>query len=346
MKVIVGISGGVDSSVSCILLQQKGYEVIGVTFKTLDNFDCSDAINVANMLNIEHHVIDITKEFKNDIVDNFLDSYKNGLTPNPCVLCNKKIKFKYLYDAMIKYNCDYMATGHYAKIEDGKLYKSTDLNKDQTYFLANVSKEMLSKTLFPLEGITKEEVRKIALEYNLINANKKDSYDVCFIDDKFKNYMASNLNTACGDVIDIDTNKVIGKHSGLVYYTIGQRRGLNIGGMSDRMFVVGKNTKENILYVSLGDNNDYLYSDSCIIKNVNFINDYNIKKCMAKFRYRSLECPVTLEYLDNNEILVRYSAMKSVTPGQTCVFYIDDECVGGGEIKTVFKNDKKVWYIL
>lgn len=346
MRVVVGISGGVDSSVSCILLQQQGYEVIGVTFKTLGSFDCSDAIEVAKMLNIEHHVIDITNEFKKDIIDSFLDSYKNGLTPNPCVLCNKNIKFKYLYDAMIKYNCDYMATGHYAKIIDGKLYKSNDLNKDQTYFLASVSNDILSKTLFPLEGITKEEVRKIALEYNLINANKKDSYDVCFINDKFKNFMKENINTSSGDVVDIDTNKVVGKHSGLIYYTIGQRRGLDIGGMSDRLFVVGKNIEKNILYVALNSNNEYLLSDSCIIKNVNFINDYDVKECNAKFRYRSLEYPVTLEYLDNNEILVKYSPIKSVTPGQTCVFYIGDECIGGGEIKTIFKNNEKIWYIL
>ncbi len=346
MRVVVGISGGVDSSVSCILLQQQGYEVIGVTFKTLDNFDCSDAIEVAKMLNIKHYVIDIIDEFKNDIIDTFLDSYKNGLTPNPCVICNKNIKFKYLYKAMLNYDCDYIATGHYAKNVDGKLYKSDDLNKDQTYFLANVDKNILSKTLFPLEGITKEEVRKIALEYNLINANKKDSYDVCFINDKFKNFIADNIKTTCGDIIDIDTNKVIGKHSGLAYYTIGQRKGIDIGGMSDRIFVVGKSIKDNILYVSLGNDSKYLYSDSCIVKNVSFINKYDIKQCTAKFRYKSLECPVTLEYLDNNEILVKYSAIKSVTPGQTCVFYIGDECIGGGEIKTVFKNNEKIWYIL
>lgn len=345
-RVVIGMSGGVDSSVACILLQKAGYEVIGITFKMLDNFDASDAVKVSEMLGIEHHIIDISSDFKQTIIDSFIDDYKNGITPNPCVLCNYKIKFKYLMDAMIKYNASYIATGHYARIIDGKLYKSIDLNKDQTYFLCRVDKKILSKTLFPLEGVTKEEVRKIANDYNLVNANKKDSYDICFINDKFKDFLSNKINNKPGNIINIETNQIIGKHNGLMYYTLGQRRGLDIGGNTDRLFVVGKNIEDNLLYVALGDDNDYLKSNSCIITNVNFLIDKKIDKCKAKFRYRSNEYPVSLKYLDNGDIMVFYDDIKAVTPGQTCTLYEGDICLGGGIIKTVCKDNKKLWYIL
>lgn len=344
-KVVVGMSGGVDSSVSVILLKEMGYEVIGVTFKMLDDFDASDAINVANMLGIEHHIIDISDDFKNTIIKSFIDDYNNGITPNPCVLCNKKIKLKYLYDAMIRYGADYFSTGHYAKVIDGNLYKSSDVNKDQTYFLAQVDKNILEKALFPLEGITKDVVRKMAAEHNLINANKKDSYDVCFITDKFKNFIESNSNSKPGDIIDVDTGKVYGRHNGLCFYTIGQRKGLNIGGAQDKVFVVGKDLSKNILYIALGNDNEYLYSDGCIIKNVNFIKTDRVYECNAKFRYRSQEISVKLEYLDDGRIKVNYDKCKSVTPGQSCVFYLDDMCIGGGVIDEVLMDDNKIWYL-
>lgn len=345
-KVVVGISGGVDSSVACILLQKAGYEVIGVTFKMLDEFDSTDAEKVANMLGIEHHIIDISDDFKNTIINSFIDDYKCGLTPNPCVLCNYSIKFKYLIEAMNKYNADYIATGHYAKMIDGSLYKSVDLNKDQTYFLSRVNKDVLNKTLFPLEGITKDEVRKIALEYNLVNANKKDSYDVCFITDKFREFLKSRVDSKQGDVINIETNEVIGKHNGLMYYTLGQRRGLDIGGNTDRLFVVGKNIEKNILYVALGDSNKYLLTNSCIVSDFNYLTDKRFDSCMAKFRYRSDSYPVSIKYLDDGDLLVSYDNIKSVTPGQTCVLYDGDICLGGGIIKTVNQDNEKVWYIL
>lgn len=338
-KVVVGISGGVDSSVSAVLLKEQGYEVIGVTFIFTDDFDTTDSIKVCEKLNIEHHIVDYRDIFKKTIINSFIDDYKRGITPNPCVLCNKEIKINFLYKKMIEFGCDYIATGHYAKIIDGKLYKSEDLNKDQTYFLAGVSKEQISKLLLPLEGITKEEVREIARKNDLINADKKDSTDVCFITSNFKEYMSDKLSNKEGNVIDIDTNKVIGRHNGLTKYTIGQRRGLNIGGTADRMFVVKKDLENNILYVAIGDDSKYLYSNSCVVSNVNFISDNRPLECMAKFRYRSEEYPVTLEYLENNEILVKYYNIKAVTPGQACVFYIDDMCIGGGIIKTVCKDN-------
>lgn len=344
-RVIIGMSGGVDSSVAIILLKEMGYEVVGVTFKFIDDFDTKDAEEVAKKLSIEHHVIDYRDKFKNKVIDKFINDYSCGLTPNPCINCNRVCKFKYLFENMKKYNCDYIATGHYAKIKDSKIYRSIDLNKDQSYFLYNLPKEYLSKIIFPLEGIDKNKVREIAAKNNLVVANKKDSYDVCFINTSFKDFISNNTKTAPGEVIDVKTNKVIGKHKGLENYTIGQRKGLNIGGTEDKMFVVGKDVKKNILYIAFGTDNDYLISTSCLVNNINYLGDEKVTKCTAKFRYRQKDIPVELEWLDN-EVLVKYpQGDRAVTPGQSCVFYNGDECLGGGIIKEVRKDNKKLWYL-
>lgn len=344
-KVVVGISGGVDSSVAVVLLKEQGYEVVGVTFVFTDDFDSTDAVLVCKKLGIEHHVIDYRKEFKEKVIDKFISDYKKGITPNPCIMCNRYVKFKFLYDAMIKYNCDFIATGHYARVINNHLYKSNDLNKDQTYFLCELTKEELSKVIFPLEGIEKDKVRQIAKENNLINANKKDSTDVCFITSNFKEYIKDSIKENTGDVIDIVTNKKIGVHNGLSRFTIGQRRGLNIGGVQDRMFVVGKNIVKNILYVAVGSDTNYLISDSCILDSVNlFNNDIDSNNLTAKFRYRQQEVPVKVEFKDD-KLLVKYDNVKSVTPGQICAIYNGDECIGGGVIKEVMKDGKKLWYL-
>lgn len=346
-RVAVGMSGGVDSSVAAVLLQKEGYEVVGITFKFTNDFDEKDASLVCEKLGIEHHVIDYRKEFKEKVIDKFIDDYKRGITPNPCVMCNRYVKLNFLYEQMIKHGCDYMATGHYAKQVDGRLYKSADQNKDQTYFLCEMTKEQLSSILFPLEGIDKTVVRKIAEENGLENASKKDSTDVCFINNTFKDYISNNIKDSKGDVIDVSTNKKVGEHNGLFHYTIGQRRGLNIGGNTDRMFVVGKNIEKNILYVTIGSDNDYLTSTSCLLEDANlFSSDINLTNLTAKFRYRQKELPVDIELLDNNKILVKYpDGIKSVTPGQVCAIYSGDRCIGGGVIKEVRKNDKKLWYL-
>ena len=344
--VVIGMSGGVDSSVAAILLQKQGYKVIGVTFVCTDDFDTSDAVKICKRLGIELHILDYREIFKKEIIDKFINDYKNGITPNPCILCNRKIKFNYLYQAMEDFKADYLATGHYARIIDGKLYKSADLNKDQTYFLCEVTKEQLGKTLFPLEGISKEVVRSIASEYELENANKKDSTDVCFITSNFKDYMKTHINASNGKVIDIGTNKIVGEHNGLNNYTIGQRKGLNIGGNSNRMFVVGKDVNKNILYVSFKEDNEYLLSDSALIEDLNWIGDAKLDKCTAKFRYRQLENDVELEFIDDKHVLVKYpQKIKAVTPGQACVFYNKDECLGGGIIKEVYKNNERIKYL-
>lgn len=344
-KVVVGISGGVDSAVAAILLKEKGYEVIGVTFIFTDEFNSSDAINVCKKLNIEHHILDYRKIFKEQVIDKFIKDYNTGITPNPCILCNRIVKFNFLYESMLKFNADYFATGHYARVLNGRLYKSNDLNKDQTYFLSNVSKDQLSKVLFPLDGIKKEKVREIASEYGLLNANKKDSTDVCFITSNFKDYIKDKITNKSGDVINISTNEKIGTHNGLNKYTIGQRRGLNIGGTETRMYVVGKNIDKNILYIATGDDNEYLISTSCILENVNLFSDEKIHSCNAKFRYRQEEIPVKINWLTDNSVEVIYNGVKSVTPGQACVFYKKNECLGGGIIKEVRKDNEKLWYL-
>ncbi len=344
-RVVVGMSGGVDSSVAALLLKNEGYEVVGITFQFIDDFDATDAVKVCEKLGIEHHVVDYREQFKSMIIDSFINDYKKGLTPNPCVLCNRDVKLKFLYDQMIEFNCDYMATGHYAKVIDGNLSKSVDLNKDQTYFLCQVPQERLKRILLPLEGIEKNKVRELASFVGLEVANKKDSTDVCFINAKFRDFLSLYVENNKGDIVDVKTNQVIGQHNGLSFYTIGQRRGLNIGGTEGKTYVVGKDMDKNILYIAMGDDNEYLMSDACLVSNFNYLGDEKIIDCKAKFRYRQQEIDVKLEWLDNNQVIVHYDNVKSVTPGQACVIYVDDKCLGGGIISEVRKNNEKLWYL-
>lgn len=344
-KVLIGMSGGVDSSATAAILQKQGYEVEGVTFLFTKDNEVDDAKRVCEQLGIKHHVEDYIDEFKEKIIDTFIDDYKKGLTPNPCVLCNKTMKIKLLYEKMLEYGCDYIATGHYAKIENGNLYVSEDLRKDQTYFMCEIPKEIIEKMILPLEGLTKEEVRKIAEDNNLVTAHKKDSIDICFIKEGFESFMEKNVESISGDVIDIETNRIIGKHTGLSHYTIGQRRGLNIGGTPERMFVVGKDTKKNILYIALGDKTDYLVSTSCIVEDVNLLCDKKITSCEARFRYKQQNINVTVNWIDDRTIEVSYENAKAVTPGQACVLYDGKQCLGGGIIKEVRKKGEKLWYL-
>lgn len=366
MKVVIGMSGGVDSSVAAIMLQKQGYEVIGLFMRnwdasinndimgnpTLDNNICpqeqdyNDALEVCNKIGIPLHRIDFVKEYWDYVFTYFLDELKKGRTPNPDIMCNKYIKFDMFVKEANKLGADYIATGHYARIKDGKLLRAIDDNKDQTYFLSQLSKKQLSNVLFPIGDMIKPDVRKIALEYGLITAKKKDSTGICFIGERnFTKFLENYLPNIPGDIINIETNEVIGKHIGLMYYTIGQRKGLNIGGSIDKIFVVGKDLDKNILYVAIGEDNKYLISTSCIIDTVNWISDKKPTNCTAKFRYRQKDNTVSLEYLDNGEILVKYEGVKAVTPGQACVLYDGEEVLGGGIIKEVRKDDTKLWYL-
>jgi len=366
--VVVGMSGGVDSSVSAILLKEQGYNVIGLFMRNWDSLinndikgnptlnenictqeqDYNDAKSVCEKLNIPLHRVDFVKEYWDYVFKYFLDELKRGRTPNPDVMCNKYIKFDLFVKEALKLNADYVATGHYARMIDGNLYKGIDENKDQTYFLAQLDNNQLKNVLFPVGELQKTEVRAIAEKYNLITAKKKDSTGICFIGERhFREFLSNYLPNKPGKIINIETKEEIGEHIGLMHYTIGQRRGLNIGGTKERLFAVGKNLEKNILYVAIGEDNEYLYSTSCIIEEVVL----NIKKeeltnITAKFRYRSKDVPVTLEELENNEYLVRYPKTKSITPGQLCALYINDRCIGSGIIKEVRKNDEKLWYLL
>ena len=366
-KVVVGMSGGVDSSVAAYLLQKQGYEVIGLYMRNWDSFangeyndaptgasgicpqeeDYNDAKAVCDKLGITLHRKDFVKEYYDYVFKYFLDELEKGRTPNPDIMCNKYIKFDMFKKEAEKLGADYIATGHYARIKDGKLLRAVDNNKDQTYFLSQVSKEELKNVLFPVGDLVKPDVRKIANELGLITANKKDSTGICFIGERnFTKFLSNYLPNQEGDIVNIDTKEVLGKHIGLMYYTIGQRRGLDIGGNNDRLFVVGKDLNKNILYVALGEDNEYLISDSCIIDEINYLKDKKIDKCTAKFRYRQADIDVELEWLDDGNILVKYpQGVKRVTPGQACVLYDKDECIGGGIIKEVRKNNERLWYL-
>ncbi len=365
-KVVIGMSGGVDSSVAAIELQKQGYEVIGLFMRNWDSLadgefngpttesgicpqeeDYNDAKAVCEKLGIPLYRKDFVKEYWDYVFTYFLDELKLGRTPNPDIMCNKYIKFDMFAKEAKKLGADYIATGHYARIKDGKLLRAVDDNKDQTYFLSQVSKEQLKNVLFPIGDMIKPDVRKIAEEYDLITAKKKDSTGICFIGERnFKNFLKNYLPNQPGDVVNIDTNEVIGKHIGLMNYTIGQRKGLNIGGTKDKMFVVGKDLKKNVLYICLGEDNDYLISTSCIVDNINYLEEEKITNCTAKFRYRQKDIPVELEWQENGEVLVKYpEGVKAVTPGQACVFYNGEECLGGGIIKEVRKDNKKLWYL-
>lgn len=366
-KVVIGMSGGVDSSVAAILLQKAGYEVIGLFMRNWDSSlnhdflgnpdlnneicpqeqDYNDAIAVCEKIGIPLHRVNFVKEYWDYVFTYFLDELKRGRTPNPDIMCNKYIKFDMFAKEALKLGADYIATGHYARIKDGHLLRGIDDNKDQTYFLSQLSSEQLANVLFPVGDLNKSEVRKIALEYDLITAKKKDSTGICFIGERnFTNFLHNYLPNLPGIIINIDTNIAIGTHIGLMYYTIGQRKGLNIGGNLDKMFVVGKDLTNNILYVAFGEDNSYLISDSAIIDTINFIGLVRPIKCTAKFRYRQADNEVTLEYLPDGNILVTYpQGIKAVTPGQACVFYLGEECLGGGLIKEVRKHNEKLWYL-
>lgn len=364
-KVIVGMSGGVDSSVAAILLKNQGYEVEGLFMRNWDTSvngdflgnpdinndicpqekDYNDALKVCEKLNIKLHRIDFVKEYWDYVFTYFLEELKKGRTPNPDIMCNKYIKFDMFAKEAKRLGADYIATGHYAKVTGGVLYRAKDENKDQTYFLSQVSKKQLENVLFPLGDLTKPEVREIAHKYGLITADKKDSTGICFIGERnFKKFLENYLPNKEGNIVNIETNEILGKHQGLMYYTIGQRRGLNVGGTSDRLFVVGKDLNKNILYVAMGDENKFLISTQALIEDVNLLDTLK-EKCTAKFRYRQSDNEITTKKTENGILVTYPQGVKSVTPGQACVFYDNDKCLGGGIIKEVYKNGEKIKYL-
>ena len=355
--VVVGMSGGLDSSVAAILLKEQGYNVVGLFMRNwdstinndymgnpnLDNDICpqeedyNDAKSVCDKLGIPLHRVDFVKEYWDFVFSYFLDELKKGRTPNPDVMCNRYIKFDLFLNEAKKLGADYIATGHYARLDNGCLLRAKDLNKDQSYFLAYVHKEQFKNVLFPIGELEKSEVRKLALDYQLVTAKKKDSTGICFIGERnFTKFLENYLPNQPGKIIDIETKEIKGNHIGLMYYTIGQRRGLNLGGNDDKSYVVKKDLENNILYVASGDENKYLYSTKALIVDVNYFTDDRPKECTCKFRYRQKDIPVKVRYLDNNDIELSYDGAKAVTSGQFCVLYQDDVCLGGGIIEKVY----------
>ncbi len=356
--VVIGMSGGVDSSVAAYLLKKEGYNVIGLFMRNwdsvinndylgnpnLDNDICpqevdyNDAVEVCKKLDIPLHRVDFVKEYWDNVFTYFLDELNKGRTPNPDVMCNKYIKFDAFFKKAKELGADYIATGHYARVIDGKLCKAVDDNKDQSYFLAYVDKNKFKEVLFPIGELTKPMVRKIAVELDLVTARKKDSTGICFIGERnFRNFLKNYLPNMPGDIVDIETKEVLGKHIGLMYYTLGQRRGLNLGGNELKHYVCEKDLKNNILYVANGDENKYLFTTSALVENFNFLTDDRPSQCNCKFRYRQKDVSVNVEYLEDNMIKVSYTNVKAVTPGQFCVLYNNDVCLGGGIIKETFK---------
>ncbi|WP_425377340.1 tRNA 2-thiouridine(34) synthase MnmA [Spiroplasma endosymbiont of Aleiodes alternator] len=366
-RIVVGMSGGVDSSVTAALLQAEGHEVISLFMRNWDSLlnndlqgnnnqdicpqeqDYLDALSVCQKLNIKLERIDFVKEYWDNVFTYFLEEFKKSRTPNPDILCNKYIKF----DAFLKYaqknlKADYIAMGHYARInynpitKQYQLLKGIDDNKDQSYFLCQLTQKQLKYSLFPLGNKTKTKVRELAKKYNLPTATKKDSTGICFIGNRnFQTFLTNYLPANPGKIVDINTKTTIGNHNGVYYYTLGQRKGINLSGMKVPYFVVEKDVTNNILYVANDNENKWLMNSGCTVKSLNWINNSTLKnslKCNAKFRYRQSDIAVIINFINNDEIKVEFSEkIRAITPGQTAVFYDGDICLGGGVIDQIFR---------
>ena len=338
--VVLGMSGGVDSSVAAIKLKEDGYNVIGATMLLLDDNNTKEELNdakkVCEKLNIPHHIFDLREKFKKEIITSFIKSYEEAKTPNPCVLCNKLFKFGYFYEEAKKLNADYIATGHYAKIINNKLVMSDVLEKDQSYFLSQINKDLLSKIIFPLNKFkSKDEIRSIAEKYNLETSKKKDSEEICFItNNNYKAYLQeNNIKSKPGNIILYNTNKILGTHNGIYNYTIGQRKGLNIS-YKEPLYVISLDKKNN--NVIIGTNDD-LYKDKLTASNINYLVEKDEFKLplYAKIRSRgNLEEIDNIKEEDNNIIVTFKNKIRAITPGQYIVFYNENKvCLGGATIE-------------
>lgn len=363
-KVLVGLSGGVDSAVAAYLLKQQGYDVTCAFMRNWDSVanedingnptlndpvcpqesDYNDAKSVADSLGLPLLRIDFIKEYWDDVFKTFLEEYKKGRTPNPDILCNRYIKFDSFMKFAEEQGFDTVATGHYARMikNNGvsEICKADDRNKDQSYFLAEINRKVLDHVLFPLGEIDKPTVRRIAEELHLSIAKKKDSTGICFIGERnFRQFLSNYLPMKPGKIINVITKEAVGRHTGVMYYTIGQRKGLDIGGIGP-FFVVGKNVEKNELYVVDSEYQDLLYSDSCIVTGVNVLADRELPMdCTAKFRYRQADNDVHISWMDESTLKVDFpQKIRSVTPGQEAVFYDGDVMIAGGKIEQIFKD--------
>jgi tRNA-specific 2-thiouridylase len=348
--VVVGMSGGVDSSVTALLVKLQGYKVLGLFMKNWDetnpdgtcpaDFDYQDVIKVCEKLDVPYYSVNFVKEYWDGVFSEFLSDYKKGYTPNPDILCNREIKFKVFYQRAKLLGADYLATGHYCQLENGQLKKGTDLNKDQTYFLYAVQKEVFKDVLFPIGHLPKPKVRELATRFELATMAKKDSTGICFIGERnFKNFLSQYIESSKGNFIDVN-GKVLGQHDGTCFYTLGQRKGMGIGGPGEAWFVVAKNFDKNEVVLAQGQDHPALYADGLTAVELNWLTNppQGTFKCMAKIRYRQPDeaCTVTV---DGDYVKVIFDRpQRAMTPRQSVVFYDGENCLGGGIINEIGPN--------
>lgn len=341
MKVYVGMSGGVDSSLTAALLKEQGYDVTGVYMKNwtqdLPGMRCpwaddlADAKRVAVQLGIDFKVFDFEKEYKQKVVDYMIEEYRLGRTPNPDIMCNQEVKFRLFLDAALEDGADMIATGHYAQVENGELKRAVDDNKDQTYFLYRVIRAALEKTLFPLGGYTKPEVREMARMRGLFTAGKKDSQGICFVGQiGIREFLSEYVQTKPGKIVEKETGKVLGAHDGAIFYTLGQRHGLDVGGGLP-YYVVGKDMNKNEVYVTTDLNNDALWRQHIPLTSLHWIDGQAFEgSCEVRIRHRAplVRAEITLQ--ENEAVLQLSESQRAVTPGQSAVLYNGNICLGGG----------------
>ena len=359
-KIVVGMSGGVDSSIAALKLLEQDYDVMGLFMKNWEEDDANghctatedlaDAQQVCDKLRIPLKTVNFSAEYWDDVFEIFLSEYQAGRTPNPDILCNKHIKFKAFLEFALDLGAEYIATGHYARIDCTnkryRLLKGLDANKDQSYFLYTLEQKTLARCLFPLGDMQKSEVRKLALKAGFMNAGKKDSTGICFIGErKFRTFLNRFLPAQPGEIQTSD-GQTIGNHEGLMYYTLGQRQGLGIGGVrgtsEEPWYVVGKDLENNILIAEQGHQHPLLFHDNLIADKLDWTRDEqppSAFRCSAKIRYRQQDQGCRVEPQDNNCCRVIFDQpQRAITAGQSVVFYVDDECLGGGVIETAFNN--------
>ena len=352
-RIVVGMSGGVDSSVAALLLKEQGYDVIGVFMKNWEEKDengvCTaesdwrDVRDVCDLIGIPYYSVNFAREYWDRVFSYFLDEYRAGRTPNPDVLCNREIKFRAFLDFAMQLGASRMATGHFVQTnEAGDLLRGADPNKDQSYFLYMLHREQLKKAIFPVGGMTKAEVRRIAAEHGLPVSQKKDSTGVCFIGErKFKQFLQTYLPAQPGDMVSPD-GQVVGRHDGLMYYTLGQRRGLGIGGCGDgrSWFVIGKDLERNRLLVAQGEDHPMLYSTRSVAGGVTWVGEAPLQegetlRCTARFRYRQGDQPVEVTLMEDKLLIHSLTPQRAVTPGQSAVLYDGERCLGGAVVEEI-----------